>query len=67
MGLRRTHMNENRFEPVQCRMGGRGTVKVVWTLDTLRPSGSLIWKARSEPIFVAPPILAGRVAARDGV
>jgi hypothetical protein len=27
----------------------------------------LIWKARSEPIFVAPPLLAGRVVARDGV
>ena len=22
MGLRPTHMNENRFEPVQCRIGG---------------------------------------------
>ena len=22
MGLRRTHMNENRYEPVQCRIGG---------------------------------------------
>jgi hypothetical protein len=28
---------------------------------------SLIWNVRFEPICVAPPILAGRVVARDGV
>jgi hypothetical protein len=28
---------------------------------------SLIWDVRFEPIYVAPPILAGRVVARDGV
>ena len=66
MGLRPTQMNENWFES-DVGWAARGTVKVVWTLDMLRPCGSLIWNARSEPIFVAPPILAGRVVARDGV
>ncbi len=28
---------------------------------------SLIWNVRFEPICVAPPILAGRVLAREGV
>ena len=45
----------------------RGTVKVVATLDEVRPFPSLIWNARFEPICVAPPVPAGRVVARDGV
>jgi hypothetical protein len=67
MGLRRTHMHENLFEPVQCRIScawdGKGCidsgyVETVWEFDL---------EGASEPIIVAPPILAGRAEARDGV
>jgi len=37
------------------------------TLDKLRPRGRLTWNARFEPIFVALPLPAGRVVAREGV
>ncbi len=68
MGLRRTHGHENQAEPAAgVRSSQRGTVKVVPTLDKVRPFPSLIWNARFEPICVAPPIPAGRVVARDGV
>jgi hypothetical protein len=41
--------------------------KVVCTLDEVRRFLSLVWNVRFEPICVAPPILAGRVVAREGV
>lgn len=44
----------------------RGTVKVVRTLDEVRPFPSLIWDARFEPTCVAPPP-SGKGVARDGV
>ena len=47
--------------------GWRGTVKVVSTLDEVRPCPSLIRKVRFEPICVAPLVPAGRLVARDGV
>jgi hypothetical protein len=55
MGLRPTHRNENRSESARVRSSGRGTAKVVVTLDKARPFPSLIWNVRFEPICVAPP------------
>jgi hypothetical protein len=67
MGLRPTHGNENRVDLAGVRSVRRGTVKVVETLDEVRPFQSLIWNARFEPICVAPLVPVGRVVARDGV
>jgi hypothetical protein len=67
MGLRPTHRDENRAELMSVGSSWRGTVKVVPTLDEVRPCPSLIWNVRFEPICVAPPVPAGRVVARDGV
>jgi hypothetical protein len=43
------------------------TAEIAVTLDEVRPFLSLIWNVSFEAICVAPPILAGRVVARDGV
>jgi len=67
MGLRPTYMDENRVESVLCRISGAWDGKGCMDSGYVEACGSLIWKARSEPIFLAPPILAGRVVARDGV
>ena len=67
MGLRRTHCHENEAQSAVYDSSRRGTVKVVATLDEVRPFPSLIWNARFGPICVAPPIPVGRVVARDGV
>ena len=53
MGLRPTHMHENRFEPA-LGSNRRGTAKAELTLDLLRPLASLVWVARFGPICVAP-------------
>jgi hypothetical protein len=53
MGPRPTHRDENRSESARVRSSGRGTVKVVATLDEVRPfPPSLIWNVRFEPICV---------------
>jgi hypothetical protein len=67
MGLRPTHRHENLGGVNACTIDLAWTARVVCTLDEVRPSMSLIWNARCEPICVAPPILAGRVVAREGV
>jgi len=65
MDLRPTHWNENRAKSPGIRSDWRVTVKVVSTLDEVRPCPSLIWNVRFEPICVAPP--TETVVARDGV
>jgi hypothetical protein len=65
MGLRPTHRHENYVESART-INLAWTAKVVCTLVEVRPFLSLIWNVRFEPIYVAPPILAGRVVARDG-
>jgi hypothetical protein len=45
MVLPRTHGQENQAKSANVRPSRRGTVKVVATLDEVRPFPSLIWNA----------------------
>jgi hypothetical protein len=54
--------NNLHGENNECQTCGPGAVPTEYRRRT-----SLIWNVRFEPIYVAPPLLAGRVVARDGV